>query len=274
MSTGFKRALANKFLSFPMMSDFIIRLYPFATAKKFESISQSRLIEILRTISIPSPNGYDLLRLGSQNDGGYVSVNDFSDGDTLISLGIGDNLDFERDISKRLGRILAFDHTVDLFDDKIENLTFVKLGVKAEPAANFTTLRGIIGDISIIGDLILKIDIEGWEWEVLDSLSSVELGRFKQIIGEFHGFHEIHNFEVIERVVRKLSENFVVTNSHANNWGEYQIIQKIAFPDVLEISWLRKDRMKIASKFTPKTTENLNSVNNVNDLDLGFNLLQ
>jgi hypothetical protein len=274
MGTGFKRVLATKFLSFPMVSDLIIRLYPFATSKKYESVSQPRLIEILRIISSPHPSGSELFRIGSQNDGGYVSVNDFSEDDTLVSLGIGDNLDFERDISKRLGRILAFDHTVDLFDDKIENLTFAKLGVKAEPAPNFTTLGKIIDEIPISGDLILKIDIEGWEWEVLDSLSSLELSRFKQIIGEFHDFHEIRNFEVIERVVRKLSENFVVTNSHANNWGGYQIIQKIAFPDVLEISWLRKDRIKIASEFTPKATVILNSPNNVNDLDLGFNLLQ
>jgi len=257
-----------------MLSDLIIRLYPFATAKKYGSISQSRLLEILRIISRPHPSGCELFRIGSQNDGGYVCVNDFSEDDTLVSLGIGDNLDFERDISKRLGQILAFDHTVDLFDDKIENLTFSKLGVKAEPAPNFTTLGKIIDEIPISGDLILKIDIEGWEWEVLDSLSSLELSRFKQIIGEFHDFHEIRNFEVIERVVRKLSENFVVTNNHANNWGGYQIIQKVAFPDVLEISWLRKDRIKIAAEFTPKATGNLNSPNNVNDLDLGFNLLQ
>jgi len=274
MARQLKRSVATWFLSFSVVSNLIIRLYPFASAKKFESISQARLIEIFRIISKPHLTGYELCRFGSKNDGGYVVVNDFSESDTLVSLGIGDNVDFERAISKRLGRILAFDHTVDLPNKEIANLTFTKIGVKAEVAQNFITLNSIITNNTISGDLILKIDIEGWEWEVLDSLSSLELSRFKQIVGEFHGFHEIRNFDRIERVISKLAENFLVTNSHANNWGDYQIIQKIAIPDVLEISWLRKDRVKGNPKYGQKNSENLNSPNNIAELDLGYNLFQ
>jgi|LakMenEpi03Aug12_release.lakeMendotaPanAssembly.Ray.scaffolds.fasta_scaffold71230_5 FkbM family methyltransferase len=274
MRRQLKRSVAIWFLSISVVSNLIIRLYPFATAKKFESISQVRLVEILRIISKPHSTGCELIRIGSQNDGGYVVVNDFSESDTLVSLGIGDNVDFERAISKKLKKILAFDHTVDFPTNEISNLIFTKLGVKAEVAQNFTTLNRIIADNSISGDLILKIDIEGWEWEVLDSLNSSELSRFKQIIGEFHGFHEIHNFDLIERVISKLAENFLVTNSHANNWGDYQIIQKIPMPDVVEISWLRKDQVKGNSNYGQKSFENLNSPNNVVELDFGYNLFQ
>lgn len=268
------RFLAKRILSFQLASNLIVRLYPLATSNKFRSISQSRLVNILRVISTPQPRLFPLLRIGSQNDGGYLSVNDFSEEDTLVSLGIGDNIDFERDISKRVGKILAFDHTIDLRNTEIKNLTFFKLGVKAKSAPHFTTLGKIIEENTLTSDLILKIDIEGWEWEVLDSLDSSELYRFKQILGEFHGFHEIRNFEVIERVINKLAENFVVTNHHANNWGAYHIINRVAVPDVIEISWLRKDRSKEISSTAKKGTENLNSPNNPSALDLGFNIFQ
>jgi len=214
------------------------------------------------------------MRTGSHNDGGYLSVNDFSENDVLVSLGIGDNLDFEKELSCYVGKILAFDHTVDLLNTEIDNFVFFKVGVKAKSTIGFTTLTNIFEENSLSGDLILKIDIEGWEWEVLESLSSLELGRFKQIIGEFHGFHEIRNYELIERVLYKLTENFVVTNSHANNWGAYQIIQKVAVPDVIEISWLRKDRCKLIPTNTSSGIQNLNSPNNPSSLDLGYNLFQ
>jgi hypothetical protein len=274
MTSQIIRILAKRILAFHLVSNLVIRMYPLASAFKFESISQSRLVHIIRLISTPRPNQFQLMRIGSHNDGGYLAINDFSKDDTLVSLGIGDNIDFERDISSHVGKILAFDHTVDLSSSEITNLTFCKVGVKAKSTPGFTTLAKIVEENSLTGDLILKIDIEGWEWEVLDSLNSLELSRFKQIIGEFHGFHEIRNFDLIERVVNKLSEYFVVTNSHANNWGAYQIIQRVAVPDVVEISWLRKDRSNLIPTNAPNRFENLNTPNNPSSLDLGYNFFQ
>lgn len=274
MTQKFIRVLARKIVAFKIISILIIKLYPLATAKKFAVISQQRLVNVLRLISTPNPNFFQLVRIGSQNDGGYLVVNNFSETDTLVSLGIGDNLDFERDISIHVGKILAFDHTVDLVTPGISNLTFFKVGVKAKPTLGFTSLSKIIEENVLTGDLILKIDIEGWEWEVLESLSSSELLMFKQIIGEFHDFHLTHNFELIERVVSNLAENFIVTNSHANNWGAYQIIQRVAVPDVVEISWLRKDCLKSIRIDNHTRIENLNSPNNPAGLDLGYNFFQ
>ena len=57
----------------------------------------------------------ELIRLGSIDDGGYVlPLKDVRNSDVLISLGISDNWDFEKDFSKISEvRILAYDHSID-----------------------------------------------------------------------------------------------------------------------------------------------------------------
>ena len=57
----------------------------------------------------------ELIRLGSIDDGGYVlPINDVKNSDALISMGISDNWDFEKDFSKMSNaKIFAYDHSID-----------------------------------------------------------------------------------------------------------------------------------------------------------------
>lgn len=273
MKFNFKGKLAYKLIKTLHISELIRRLYPVAMDIKFENVSQNQIVEIMRLLKVKRDESFQLIRLGSLYDGGYLVVDDFSLQDILVSLGIGDNADFEYNISTRIESIIAFDHTVDSIPNMSSNTQFIKLGVKAKSVNKFVTLTSIIEDIPEKNDLLLKIDIEGSEWEVLDSMSDKELTRFRQIIGEFHGFNEETNFETINRVLGKILKNFFIVHTHANNWGQYEIIKRIAVPDVIEITFLRKDAK---SEFTNKVKnqmEVLNSRNNPSDLDLGFNLL-
>jgi hypothetical protein len=273
MKLSFKRKLAYQVIKQLHISEVIRRLYPVAMDVKFENVSQNQIIEIMRFISVKTDQSFQLIRLGSLYDGGYLVVDDFSSRDILVSLGIGDNADFEYNISKRIERIIAFDHTVDSIPNMSSNTQFNKLGVKAKSVNEFITLSSIVADIPEKNDLLLKIDIEGSEWEVLDSMSDKELTRFRQIVGEFHGFNEKANFGTINRVLSKILQNFVVVHTHANNWGRYEIIKRIAVPDVIEISFLRKDTQAVFTNEVKNQKVVLNSRNNPSDLDIGFNLV-
>ena len=273
MKFNFKRKLAYKLIKKLHISELIRRLYPVAMDIKFENVSQNQIVEIMRLIKVKRDESFQLIRLGSLYDGGYLVVDDFSLRDVLVSLGIGENADFEYNISTRIERIIAFDHTVDSIPNMSSNTQFNKLGVKAKSVNEFVTLTSIIEDIPEKNDLLLKIDIEGSEWEVIDSMSDKELTRFRQIIGEFHGFNEETNFETINRVLGKILQNFVVVNTHANNWGQYEIIKRIAIPDVIEITFMRKDTKSVFTNKVKNQIAALNSRNNPSDLDLGFNLL-
>jgi hypothetical protein len=273
MKSNFKRKLAYKMIKQLHISELIRRLYPVAMDVKFENVTQNQIVEIMRLIRVKTDADFQLIRLGSLYDGGYVVVDDFSRRDILVSLGIGNNADFEYNISKRIERIIAFDHTVDSIPNMSSNTQFNKLGIKAESVNEFVTLSSIIEDIPEMNDLLLKIDIEGSEWEVLDSMSDKELTRFRQIVGEFHGFNEETNFKTINRVLGKILQNFVIVHTHANNWGQYEIIKRIAVPDVIEISFLRKDAQAVFTNKVKNQRAVLNSRNNPSDLDLGFNLV-
>ena len=57
----------------------------------------------------------DLVRLGSIDDGGYVvPIKTIMNSKTLLSFGISDNWDFEKDFSKMSNaKIFAYDHSID-----------------------------------------------------------------------------------------------------------------------------------------------------------------
>jgi len=273
MKLNFKRFLAYNLIKLLNISELIRRLYPLAMDIKFAKISQIQLLEILNLIKVSEHESYRLIRLGSFYDGGYLVIDDFSKRDVLVSLGIGDNAEFECQISNKIERVIAFDHTIDAMPETTSNIKFNKLGVKAKLADNFVSLSSIIESIPAENDLLLKIDIEGWEWEVLNSISDTEISRFRQIIGEFHGFNNAVNLETINQVLSKILRNFIVVNAHANNWGQYEIIKRLPVPDVIEITFVRKNSYESPNNADENQLQKFNSKNNPLDLDLGFNLL-
>ena len=102
------------------------------------------------------------------NDGGYVMFPPIGNKSKVISLGIADNLDFELDLidSKRVQAIYCYDGSITKLPESREGIFFTSKFVKNIPAFNAVQLKDIIDGIEA-EELILKIDIEGDEWEVL-----------------------------------------------------------------------------------------------------------
>ena len=76
----------------------------------------------------------DLIRLGSIDDGGYVvPIQTVNSSKVLLSFGISDNWEFEKDFLKKTSaKLLAYDHTIDKefwlskFKKDLRNITTVK----------------------------------------------------------------------------------------------------------------------------------------------------
>jgi hypothetical protein len=63
--------------------------------------------------------------------------------------------------------------------------------------------------------LIVKIDVEGAEWDALMATPDAVLARIDQMPMELHGSHE----QRFLAVVRKLKRTFYVVNLHFNNYS-------------------------------------------------------
>jgi hypothetical protein len=178
------------------------------------------LLEELRPVALKNCT---LSRFGSTNDGGYLMCENLIDGlEAGYSYGVGPNDEWGCDVSTRF-RVPI--HQYDCFDPTRPVCTtgdFVFhdecIGSRKEHVESrlFDTLTN---QISRNGDsgkrLIVKIDVEGAEWDALMATSDAVLRRIDQLPMELHGSHERRFLEV----VRKLKRTFYVVNLHFNNYS-------------------------------------------------------
>jgi hypothetical protein len=90
------------------------------------------------------------------------------------------------------------------------------------------------------GMLLLKIDIEGDEWPVFSAAGEHSLGRFKQIVCEFHRLDRLAEEDFAAQVrttLEKLSRTHFVYHVHGNNCGNFTNVGNIVVPETLEVSF-------------------------------------
>ena len=162
-------------------------------------------------------------RFGSANDGGYVMCENLIEPlDAAYSYGVGPNDDWGCEVSRRYHVPV---HQYDCFDPARPTCnggTFVfhdecvgdRTGYRK--SRFFDTLENQIGKNGDTGrHLIIKMDIEGAEWDTLLAAPDELLASIPQITMEMHGYNDPKILEVI----RKLKRNFYLVNLHFNNWS-------------------------------------------------------
>jgi hypothetical protein len=164
-----------------------------------------------------------LKRFGSANDGGYLMCENLIEPlDAGYSYGVGMNDDWGCEISRRYHVPV---HQYDCFDPArptCEGGRFVFhnecVGDRSgyRDSRLFDTLQNQITKNGDIGRrLIIKMDIEGGEWESLLVAPDELLASIPQLAMEMHGFDDPRILEVL----RKLKRDFYLVNLHFNNWS-------------------------------------------------------
>ena len=153
----------------------------------------------------------ELVRVGSLDDGGYVvPLINIKDSELLITMGISDNWDFEKDFSKiSNAKILAYDDSINseywinrlkkdllkflklkifkprklykmfqfidfvlFFKKNKKNQFFLKKVGNDKNSINIDEIN--LNEIKDNHKVFLKIDIEGSEYEILDQIASIK----------------------------------------------------------------------------------------------------
>ena len=207
---------------------------------------QRRLVEISKTLRVERLNdpSLEFSRFGNQFDGGYVMLNDFNINDALVSLGVGNDVTLDAELSKTISKVHFYDHTVSELPQTIHNAVLHKeeIGYIKETAV---TLEETLIRLKSAGDAILKMDIEGSEWEVLEN--TVSLRDFKQIVIEFHGLHQLINLDAFIKIasaLRKIHSTHAPVHLHANNYVPLAIIGNSVVPDVIEVTYVSRSKYK------------------------------
>jgi hypothetical protein len=266
MAHSLKRQIAKKLLNYLRLSGVVLKLYPVAIENSFPSITRERIDELRNLLQLNFYRDVKLMRFGSLGDGGYLISSDLTATDYCISLGVGDNYTFDLAIAEKLEEVWMFDHTV--VDPKISNnkIKFNKIGISSTSSLHFTTIPEILVNIPLESEVILKIDIEGSEWDVLSQIPSSDIQRFKQIVAEFHHLHNIADdnfFSVVSKALTSLNKSHSLVNLHVNNWSDLHFIQGIPFPDVIEVTYIRRQ-----SNDQLKPFEMQNSKDSSNNFDI------
>lgn len=230
---------------------------------------------------------FKLNRLGGSNDGGYlVGENSLKKAKTLISFGIDDNWQFEKDFKTK-----NIDCEIKCYDNKpilkflIKKLIieliflpyrrrfyFIKYFnniidfLRIRKKINFYQKKIFYNDLNEIlkntisnNNIFLKIDIEGSEYRILDEI----IKNQEKIIGiviEFHDFDYHKN--IIYDFCKKL--NLDLTHIHPNNFAPKD---KYGDPTVIELTF---EREPIIIGDNPTFPNELDMKNNSSEKDINL----
>jgi hypothetical protein len=204
-----------------------------------------KLIDSLR----PVQTKFDLIRVGGDNDGGYLIPNDLAGVSACFSPGVADTVSFEVNLCKRgIGSHLA-DASVDGAPKGFTPLSFTKKYLGGYNDNTHMTLDYWVNSKAPgpwpTGDLLLQMDIEGGEYTTILTTSRGTLNRFRIIAIEIHNVQTWFNplaWEVVKAFFEKLLEDFHVVHNHPNNNCPFIEADGILMPTVFELTLLRKDR--------------------------------
>jgi len=246
----------------------------------------------------------NLVRAGHNKDGGYiVDSNLFKNTNYLLSLGMGDDWSFELDYlnENEKGVINIYDHTVNIlnflkpflkclkrflifkknfsdvrsrFDILNKYLSFIfdkrvkffkqKISNNKNSSKNVSISKAV-GRLKDIEKLILKIDIEGSEYDSIDEIIENNK-RIEMIVIEFHDIDKKE--DIFIRNMKNLMKHFDIIHLHGNN---HCGLTSYGIPIALEITLIHKiyrPKELIYEKNFPRN--NLDFPNNPLKNDINF----
>jgi hypothetical protein len=235
----------NAFGSYISPKEFAVRSNP---------IPKNEISQLL-TRFVPKRAYHQLIRVGSEFDGGYVILPMDWPNTYLLSGGISTNNDFEFQLAE-MGTIgLEVDYSVSSPPKEHPNLDFIQMKItpKSDEDANETTVDEMFEKARLSAKkgckFILKLDIEGHEWACFESAK--HLSEFDQIIVEYHNLHKLAeaNFRTL---VHNVTEKIEITHSSvylsANNCCGVSLLSGLPIPNVIEVTYAKNDSFRLGEK--------------------------
>lgn len=218
------------------------------------------------------------VRLGGPFDGGYaVNLESLCKSSALFTYGVNNDISFEIDYVKATGKkAFCFDHTckpVHIPFGFEKNITHFLEGISGEKQEKTDTFfahydkyfenydKYFEKHLDHNGNcfnnkVLLKIDIEGNEYETLSKMDMEKLSEIAAgLIIEFHFLGSLEHRVIFFDLLTRINKYFYLTHLHGNNYDvnfdffekrfasdiNEWYIEKFSIPGVLELSFLNKE---------------------------------
>jgi len=219
--------------------------------------TKERDIEALMRSLYPIAFDKELIRLGSAEDGGYLLPDDLEGIRACFSPGVAESSSLEYRCAELGMDVFMADLSVDGPAAEHERFHFTKKFVGVTCNDQFMTLDQWVAENSPgpEEDLLLQIDIEGFEYEVFLAASDQLMQRFRIIVVEFHRLDYLWAkpfFGLASRAFEKILQTHYCLHAHPNNWRGSVKKGAIEIPINMEFTFVRKDRVgefTFANKF-------------------------
>jgi hypothetical protein len=195
----------------------------------------------------PVSTDIKLLRFGGNSDGSYIVPSLDFGYDGVVSPGVGQTFEFEKAVAGNDCRVVLIDGTVDKPQNLPPGFVFLQkmLGSSTNPERNQISIKEVTNQyFPTSQSLVLQMDIEGGEYEVLNSINEDDLIPFATILVEFHHLHKLNesllwNSE-IKKAIQIFERDFILIHTHPNNAGGFFLWKFKKIPKVVETTWVRK----------------------------------
>ena len=191
-----------------------------------------------------------------------------------------------------------YDHTIDKLPEEHEGFHFFKTGITGTYNPNQPELETLPRLIEKNGhqddyNIILKLDIDVYEWDVLENIDFDTLSHFSQIAMEMHWFWYVNEglkraglenkilfcldkLNATHQLVHIHGNNAVPMFSNPNNGQIFSapaalIRDGMVLPNCIECTYLRKDKYKFkeSKRFFPTSLDSACDPRRP-DINLGF----
>lgn len=248
----------------PLKSAIIDLLAPWGVFPT-DATDRRRIQELLVKLQ-PLATAAPLVRLGPTGDGGYLVPDDLDGIEACFSPGVGLISGFEKDCADRGLSVFLADASVPQPGALHERFHFTRKYLGVTSGEEFMTLDDWVAGSGVHADsdLMLQIDIEGFEYEVLLGASDRLMRRFRLIVAEFHWLDQFWNqpfFGLASRAFEKILQTHACVHIHPNNSSPLLKKGGLAIPPLAEFTFLRRDRLRGPPRYATQFPHPLDSDN-------------
>lgn len=198
----------------------------------------------------------NLQRFGDVDDGGYLLCANLLDRiGSVYSYGIDGRDNFGCSIARAHSIVV---HQFDPFNTdrpacNNELTLFHEEGIADKSFTDKSNRRfdSLEAHIKRHGDenkpLLVKMDVEGAEWDSLLALSDATFSQIQQLTMEIHWLYSAGTTDKMERAFVRLSEHFYVAHVHNNN-NRCGSGSTIFQSDVMEVTYVNKNVARLSTK--------------------------